>query len=110
MQRETKKVATPSGAEVELVSYITSRERNQLRDIYLAHMRVNTDSGTPNNNEISGIVVAEVEKKLIEITVISYAGSKEKILDRLLDSRPEEYDFVLAEANKVNGGNLASAK
>lgn len=112
MQRETKKITTPSGKELELKTYLTARERNELRSVYLSAMKLDTENGATSIKEIAGGVVDQAEKKLIEVAIINYDGktSPDDILSVLLDGAPDEYDFVVAEANKVNAGNLAKAK
>lgn len=107
MERETKKFNTPSGKEVELKSYLTAKERNELRAVFLSGMKL---EGGTQIKEIDGGVVDKAERKLLELVVVSYEGNTEKIIDRLLDSRPEEYDFVVAEANKINTGNFQPSK
>jgi len=93
-----------------LKSYMTARERNELRGVYLNNMKVGADGETPVIKEIPGSIVEESERKLIGLTVVSYDGSQENILERILDSSPEEYDFVVAEANKIGKGNFPLAK
>lgn len=110
MDRETRKIKTPSGKEVELKAYLTARERNDLRSVYLNNMKVGADGEMPVIKEIPGSIVEQSERKLIELAVVSYEGSPENILDRLLDGTPEEYDFVVAEANKIGKGNFPKAK
>lgn len=108
MERETKKLKTPSGKELELKSYLTARERNELRSVFLKGMAV--EPNTAQIKEVSGAVVDEAEKKLLELAIVSYNGSAENVIERLLDSTPEEYDFVVAEANKLGAGNFQKAK
>ncbi len=110
MERETKKIKTPLGKEVELKTYLTAGERNELRRIYLENMKVEAKEGVPAIKEIPGTLVEQAEKKLIELAVVSYDGSSENIFGRLLDSMPEEYDFVIEEANKIGKGNFPQAK
>lgn len=110
MERETRKIKTLSGKEVELKSYLTARERNELRNIYLSNMKVGIEEDVPVLKEIPGSMVEQAERKLIELVVVSYDGSQENILERILDGSPEEYDFVVADANKIGKGNFPKAK
>lgn len=106
MERELKKIITPSNKEVEIKTYITARERNELRSIYLKNAEI-------SENAIKGFsatVADEAEKKLIELIVVSFDGSKENIMDRILDGSPEDYDFIIVEAGKINNGSFQSAK
>ncbi len=110
MSEENKKIKTPAGKELILKPYMTARDRNSLRSVYLTGMKIENSEGELNFKEIPGGVIEEAEKKLIEISVLSYDGSTEKIVDRLLDGKPEEYDFVVAEANKLGTGFFQKAK
>lgn len=108
--RPTRKIKTPSGKEAELKTYLTKGETKQLRDIFMRGMKVEVgENGKPVVKEISGSTMSEAEDKLIELALVSYDGSAEKILERLLDLAADEYDFILAEANKLQTG-FQSAK
>lgn len=109
MQRETKTHVTPEGKQLVVKSYLTAGERNSLRAILLAKMKINAD-GSNDASGVDGSVVDASEAKLIEIAVVSYDGSAENIAQRLLDSKPAEYDFAVARAGEANTGNLTSAK
>jgi len=93
-----------------LKTYLTARERNDLRNVYLNNMKVGTEGEAPVVKEIPGLIVEQAERKLIELAVVSYDGNPENILERLLDSSPEEYDFVISEINKIGKGNFPKAK
>jgi hypothetical protein len=106
--RETKKIKTPSGKEVEIKTYLTARERNELRAVFLKNMEV--DPTTNQIKEIKGSVIEEAERKILELAIVSYDGSSENIIERLLEGTPEDYDFVVAEVNKISTGNFMMAK
>ena len=110
MDREIKIVTLKSGKQVELKTYLTARERNQLRNIFFSNFKIDASSGKPEVKEISGDVLGKAEEKLIELTVVKYEGSAESILARLLDGLTGDYDEVVAEAGKVEGGNFQMAK
>ena len=107
-ERETKKLTTPSGREFEVKAYLTARELNELRGVYLECVKVDTQNAQPTIGEISGATLERAEHKLIQLLATSLDGSAENVLDRLLDGMPEDYDFVVAECNKA--GNFKPAK
>ena len=122
MIRPTKIVATPAGNEVEIKTYLTARERNEMRNVFLKNTKINPMAvkGSEVDFDIDGSVLDESQNTLIRTVITRYTftndeGEKENasqpnvILEKLLDSTPEEYDFVLAEAGKVDG-NLIAAK
>ncbi len=113
--RPTQALQTPSGKEAVLKTYLNARERNAVRASFLEGVKLNaadlTDPEALKNASIQ-VSAAQItdasEKSLLEQVVVSYDGSDEKILDRFLDGTPEDYDFVVAEANKI--GNFQRAK
>lgn len=110
MERETIKIQTPSGKELELKSYLTARERNELRRVFLEGVHIDPNKQDANLKDLSGDVLEKAEHKYVEIIVAKYDGSSERVLERLLDASPSEYDFVVAEASKVDKGNFTRAK
>ena len=113
MTREPIKLTTPSGKALEIIPYLTARERNILRNTYLEEMVTEVDPVNPNQSKITGVKGTTYEKRehtLIKLGVISYDGNKDTILDRLLDERPEEYDFAVAELDKATSGGLTQPK
>lgn len=108
MNRETKTLQTPEGKELIIKSFLSARERNQIRNVYLSGMKIDMGAGG-QVKEMDGSLLETAEKKLIEVTIVSYDGGSENVLDMLLDSAPSEYDFVVAEATKLNS-SLGGAK
>lgn len=110
MERKTNALKTPLGKEIVLKEYVTARERNSLRSVLLSNMKFDTEGKELGQAELSGNTLELSETKMIEVIVVSYDGSNENIVDRLLDSTPEEYDFAVKAAMEINKGNLIAAK
>jgi len=110
MERENKKLQTPLGKELELKAYLTARERNELRRVFLEGVHIDPNRQDATLKDLSGDVLEKAEHKYIEIIVAKYDGSSERVLERLLDATPAEYDFAVAEAGKVDKGNFTQAK
>lgn len=108
--RETKTIKTPSGKEVVLKGYLTAGERDELMSIILNEIKFNVETNEPIMKEISGLLYLPFKKKLLELLVVSYDGNSENILGRLSECLPEEYDFVVREADKISRGNFPKAK
>lgn len=102
-QRETKTIKTPSGKEAKLKTYLTAGESKELSLVFLKGMKLDYDSETkkPIVKDISGSLMNEAENKAIELLVVSFDGSKENILDRLLELRTDEFDFIMKEINEI---------
>lgn len=92
---------TPAGKVLVIKKLVTARMRNEIRNISLRDGK---------NAHPTGELLEEVEKKTVDLAVISYDGSTENIANRLLDATPEEYDFVVEKAASVVQGTLTSAK
>jgi hypothetical protein len=107
-ERQTQKLTAPSGKEFEVKTYMTARERNELRNVLLQSFTANPNTGETKVGEINGELLEKSERKSIELALISYDGATENILDRILDGSPEDYDFIVAEANKL--ANFKSPK
>lgn len=110
MERPIRKLKTPLGKDVEMKDYLTTRERNAVRAVFIKHSTFSTDGTMPKVEHVSGEATEEAEGKLIETAVISYDGSSENVLGRLLDGDPQEYDFIVSEASSSIKGNFPTAK
>jgi hypothetical protein len=103
MERETKKITTPSGKVAELKTYFTAGETKELSLVFLKGMKLDYDSETkkPIVKDISGSLMNEAENRAIELVVVSFDGSNENILGRLLELRTNEFDFIMKEINEI---------
>lgn len=103
MERETKKIITPSEKVVELKTYLTAGEAKELSLVFLKGMKLDYDAETkkPIVKDISGSLINEAENRAIELIVVSFDESNENILGRLLELKSTEFDFVMEEINKI---------
>lgn len=104
MDRETITIETPSGKhKIVLKAWITGREKRELRKPFLNEVKINVGQETAQVSEFNaGEIVEQVENKAIEIIVVSVDGQTENKLDLILDMKDEDYDFVVAEINKIS--------
>lgn len=109
MERENIKKVTPVGkVEFEIISKLNAGERNQLRAVMYKNVKVGADlSGdkenptvTPNISEIGTDFVELREHTMIRIAVKRYGELTTGILEALLESDTEDYDFVVSECQK----------
>lgn len=96
-----KEYTTPNQKELTLKPYLTGRAKHELRQIMTASSELDTAG---NVKGISGSTILETETKLIELLVVSYDGSEENVLDRILDAPSTEMDFVLAKCDEITSG------
>lgn len=110
--RPTQQLTTPSGKPFEVKTFLTARERNELRGVMLHKVQMDVTTGERKGDIFADAVLEEGNKKLIEIAIVTYDGSGEKVLERIENAEhpqsAEDYDFILAEATKI--GNFARAK
>lgn len=99
MDRETQlHVLKTNGKEIRLKTYYTARERRALEQIYHKSADLSwTEDGKPRINKIDSSVTSQMEDQSIQIMVTEYDGSKDRVLDRILDERDE----VLAEVKAL---------
>ncbi len=110
MERETKIIETPIGKDkVEVKTYLNGREKRQLTNIYLSgDIQVSLE-----NHDVKGIKPEFMDKAqdlAWSLVVVSINGSKENIVDTILDMRSEDYDFVVAAVNDITSNKSFEQK
>lgn len=108
--RETMTLQTPGQKELVIKTYLTGRERNDARNAVFSRFKFGVDGKQAEVKEMSADIITDGDNKLIEVAVQSYDGKTTGVLDAILNAPVEEYDFVLAEAKKVRGGDFLMAK
>ncbi len=95
MERETNTFTTPLGREVVVKAWLTAGERRKIQEVMIGTESV---TATP---QFKGDALFRAQDKLVEVAVISYAGSNERVIERLLEEKVEEYDYVAQVAGQV---------
>lgn len=101
MEREIKKIATPSGIQIEYRTYLIGKEKRSLANIYLQGGLSFDKTG----NDIKGLnsnIVDESQNLLWKTVIVSIDGSSDNIAERILDMRAKDYDFLCALCDAVN--------
>ncbi len=109
MQRETKSFKTPQGIEIVMKTWLSAREYNEVKAEMFKAIKIDPTTGEKSDSMTGEFMLAQ-EQKLLSALIVSIDGSTEKISDKLLDMRNDEYQFIVAEANRINSANLAPAK
>jgi len=113
MERETIKLTTPLGKDLIIKSFMNAKERNAIKSAFLEGIKIDpNDIGSEDHmmKDVDASIMLKAEKRTFEQLIVSYDGSSENIADKLEQATPTEYDFVVAELNKVTKGNFQSAK
>jgi hypothetical protein len=103
VEREMDTFETPLKKQVVIKAYLTPIERRDIRHAYSSSVK--TIIGEDGNSHFEVIegrdVVSESEDTLVKIAVVSYDGSSENILDRLLNGPSQEHKFVVTKCNEI---------
>lgn len=100
MERETKTVVTPIGKQkIVLKAWITGREKRELRNVFLAKVKIAGGVAETDVNSVD--VINAAENKAIDTVVVSIDGDSKNLLDKILDMRSQDYNFVIGEINKI---------
>ena len=108
MERETKLLKTPTGKGVVIKTYLTARERNELRRTLLHDAKI--DITTNQIKDLAAESLEAAEKKYIELAVVEYDGSTENILERILEAPARDYDYIIQEIQKMTDEDFTQAK
>jgi len=101
MDRPTKKIKIGEH-EVEVKEYITAGEKRRLRDVLLKGAELDFSGGEPKIINFSSNAISEFEDVLIETLVVSVDGSKEKIKERVLEFKAEEFDELMKHLDEIS--------
>ena len=100
MERETKTIITPFGKEeVILKAWITGNEKRKISSALLTGMSVSKASF--ENVELTPELINKAQDITFSEIIVSIADSNENIIQRVLDMRGEDFDFVVQEVNKI---------
>jgi hypothetical protein len=106
MERETITITTPiEKHEIVLKSYITGREYRQINTAFMRDVEIeaNAKGETPTMKGLKGSAVEEYENAQLKHVVISIDGSLENVLERILDMRIEDYEFIAKKVRNIIG-------
>lgn len=101
-KRETKEIITPIDKhKVVLKSYITGREKREMKNVYFEGVEFELEGAKPKTNKMDmGKMTDKAENKAIEMVVVSVNGKME-VINTILDMKSKDTDFVIAEINKI---------
>lgn len=104
-----KTITTPSGTNVAIKEYLTAREMNEYKRIFLSHINIDmTEVDTTDSQQalkktsmdkLPGTLLLDIEEKQIRISVVSVGESGG--VEEVFNMRDEDYQFVLNEVKKL---------
>lgn len=99
--RETKKLTTPGGKELVLKTYITGRDNRDLQAVFLNKVSLKQTPEGQSMEGLKGSAAAEAEDLAVQLIVVSFDGSSDDLVNRILDLPNTETDFIKKAINEV---------
>ncbi len=102
-KRETKIFETSRGHKVEIKTYLTGREFNEIQAVYLQDVKLDTVGQEIKLSGFNPSAEQKANNRTIELLAVSFDGSSDDILNKVLDLPHDEYDEVIAQLSEVSG-------
>ena len=101
--RETKEFVTPVGKnKIVAYSYLTGREKRAISDVFLRSTKFSMDENQKiKTDSVDATLTNKSRDRAISLIVVSVDGVKEDVVNKILDLRNEDYEFVVAEIDKI---------
>lgn len=103
--RETLKFKTPIGnKEIEIKAWLTGQEQRTIRNPFFE----NASFGITGIEkfQFSSELINKAQDLAFEIVVVSIDGTKDNIIQRILDMRAEDFDFIVKKINEITSGKI----
>ena len=101
INRETIEIETPNKHKVVLKSWLTGREKRGLKKPLMNRMKLDIEGKGVLEDAHLGELYEEMEDLTIKAVVVSVDGDTENVVEKVLNLKEEDYDFVLAEIDKI---------
>jgi hypothetical protein len=108
--RETHEIVTPlRGHVVECKDWINGREKQKIDGAMFKSIRT-VGTGENLKPTMSETMLAGQENASIEAIVVSVDGSSTDVLNRVLDMRVKDFEFVVKHVEKIVEGDFDEKK
>ena len=98
-QRETKVINTPvDNHSIVLKAWITAREKRFISSIFVDSSTFNAET---KKFDISADTILKIQDAQLSTIVVSVDGDTENVMDKCLDLKAEDFDFVTKEVEKI---------
>ncbi len=99
---ETKIIETPvERRKVELKCWLTGRDRRAIDSVFYADIDIGVKNKEPEISGMKGNLINKAQDKVIETMIISIDDNKEDILNRFLEMRDDDCDFIFKEIEAI---------
>src|ERR1700712_1570540 len=100
MDIETVKFTTKGGVAMELRSFITGRQKRYIMGAFLDDVNL-TSNGTTQSFSIAGSKTNVATDRALESVVLSVNGSKENVVETVLDLPAADFDEIVTQVNAI---------
>lgn len=109
--RVTKTLSLPSGKTAEVYTYMTARERNEVKKGIYESMTLKQVEGSKQQGELTGGSLATAEQKVLNLMLVKYGElTGQSAVNALLDQDPADYDAIMIELDAVTKQTFQTAK
>lgn len=109
-ERETHEIVTPlTNKTIVCFDWINGREKQKIDGAMFKSIDT-SGVGTNMKPRMSETMLAEQENATLAAVIVSIDGTQENLVDRVLDMRVQDYEFVLQHAQDIVAGNLDEKK
>jgi len=98
--RQTK-ILTVGEHQVEVNTFITGRELREIESAMMDKLEMKQKGGEQEISGFRGSMLVDRENAQIKAVVVSIDGTKENIIERVLDLPASEYKQVMAYVSEV---------
>jgi len=107
--RETHEITTPKGHSLVLRSWINGREKQRIDGSMFSDMSTE-GAGNSMRPKMSGTMISNRENACIEVVVVSVDGKEIDVLNRVLDMRVSDFEYVLKRIDEIVSGDFDEKK
>lgn len=100
--RPTIEWTTPGGIPVVLRTYITGREFQALKNVYVEDAKAKIDGrGGVEVEGFNPLADDKAIERMISFVVVSLSGSTENVVDRVLDLPVDDYQEIVTKIKEI---------
>lgn len=102
-ERETKEIITPiDNHKVVLKSWLTGGEKRSITNTMFENTSFSSQDLKDFN--LKGEMLSKIQDESIKMVVVSVDSNSENVLEKILDMKSEDYDYVLNRCTEITSG------
>ena len=108
--RDTHQIVTPRGHTLELRSWINGREKQRIDGAMFGSFATEVDKDGNPQPKMSDTMQAAQENAAILAIVVTVDNSENDVLNKVLDMRVDDFEFVTKHLDKIVKGDFDEKK